>query len=337
MFSLRLLLSHSYDPWFNLSIEEYIFQNMTQNQSILFLWRNQNTVVIGRAQNAWKECNTRRMARDSIRLARRYSGGGAVFHDLGNTCFTFMSTHKYYNNDISFNIILNGLKKLGINALLSGRNDLVVDTKEGPRKISGSAYRTTSDRKFHHGTLLLNVDLNKLTYYLNPDYKKLKIKGITSMKSRVVNLKEFNPDINHEEVCQQLIASFFKYYKMTATPEILSEDKFLKISSFSEQFNKQRCWDWNFGNAPSFTHQLDHRFSWGNIELYFDIVHGIIKNSHVFTDSMDPLPLEALSKKLIGVSYNTQSIQQCCETWNQNWPQFKELIEVSNWLVQKIA
>lgn len=336
MVSLRLLLSNSYDPWFNLSLEEYIFQNMIQNQSILFLWRNQNTVVIGRAQNAWKECNTRRMTRDGIRLARRCSGGGAVFHDLGNTCFTFMSTQKNYNNNVSFKIILEGLQRLGVNAIISGRNDLVVNTKLGQRKISGSAYRATSDRKLHHGTLLLNVDFNKLTYYLNPDYKKLQTKGITSMRSRVVNLKEFNPYINHEAVCQQLIESFFQYYKMTVKPEILSKDDCFHMSGFTEQFNKQSCWDWNFGNAPSFTHQLDHRFSWGNVELYFNIEHGIISSSHIFTDSLNPSPLEELSRKLTGILYSAQSVQQCCESWMKNWTQFKELEEVSTWLTQKI-
>lgn len=337
MLPLRVLLSNSYDPWFNLSLEEYIFKNMNQDQSILFLWRNQHTVVIGRAQNAWKECNTRRMARDGIRLARRYSGGGAVFHDLGNTCFTFMSTQKNYNNNISFNIILNGLQSLGINASISGRNDLVVSTKEGLRKISGSAYRATSDRKFHHGTLLLNVDINKLTYYLNPDYKKLQTKGITSMKSRIVNLKKINPSITHESVCQQLIKAFFQYYAMKVTPEILSEEDFLNISDFSEQFNKQRCWDWNFGNAPSFTHELNNRFNWGNVDLYFDIEHGIISNSQIFTDSLNPSLLEDLANKLKGVSYNIQSVQNCCAEWAKNWPQFLETQEISDWLLQKIS
>lgn len=337
MLSLRLLFSNSYDPWFNLSLEEYIFKNMTKNQSILFLWRNQNTVVIGRAQNAWKECNTRRMARDSIRLARRCSGGGAVFHDLGNTCFTFMSTHKSYDNNVSFNIILNGLTELGINAFLSGRNDIVVNTKLGQRKVSGSAYRTMFDRKFHHGTLLLNVDLNKLTYYLNPDYKKLHTKGITSIRSRVTNLTEFNSNINHELVCEKLIESFVKYHKQTVIPEIFSKKNVFQIPGFSEQFDKQRCWDWNFGNAPAFQHQLDNRFHWGSVELFFNIENGVISNSCVFTDSLDPLPLEELSSRLIGVSYNTHCIQQCCLKWIQHWPKCQELQDVSSWLIQKIV
>lgn len=336
MVSLRFLLSNSYNPWFNLALEEYIFQNMDQNQTILFLWRNDNTVVIGRSQNPWKECNTRRMDRDGIRLARRYSGGGAVFHDLGNTCFTFMSTQKNYDNNISFNIIKAGLNEFGINAIISGRNDLVVNTPQGQRKISGSAYRIASDRKFHHGTLLLCVDLNKLAYYLNPDPKKLATKGINSIKSRVINLNIFRPEINHEEICQKLKEAFFKYHAMTVTPEIISMKNYFHILGFIEQFNKQRCWSWNFGNSPEFTHQLSNRFNWGSVELHFDIKYGRIIRSHIFTDSLNPFPLESLQKKIIGVLYDAQSIRNCCIKWMKNWTESQELQDVTNWLVKKI-
>lgn len=339
MCSIRLLLSNSYDPWFNLSLEEYIFKNMPQKQSILFLWRNQNTVVIGRGQNAWKECNTRRMEQDKIRLARRNSGGGAVFHDLGNTCFTFMSTQKEYNKTLSTNIILDGLHRLGIKAMVSGRNDLIIHTEKGEKKISGSAYRETSGRKFHHGTLLLHVDLNRLTYYLNPDLKKLQTKGISSIKSRVANLNELKPNISHEEVCQKLIEAFFSFYKKKVEPEFFSTENFSHIPEFIEQFNKQSCWNWNFGSAPAFSHQLDTRFSWGSITLHLDILNGIINRSHIFTDSLEPDPLQKLAKKFIGIPYRVQDIQNCCNTWIKNWSnqQYTELTEFTNWLIKNIT
>lgn len=131
MSSLRLLLSDSYDPWFNLAVEECIFRQMSPTQHVLFLWRNAETVVIGRAQNPWKECNTRKMEEDGIKLARRSSGGGAVFHDLGNSCFTFMAGKPGYDKSVSTAIILNALTALGVAALASGRNDLVVATPDG--------------------------------------------------------------------------------------------------------------------------------------------------------------------------------------------------------------
>ncbi len=149
---------------------------MPATQRVLFLWRNADTVVIGRAQNPWKECNTRRMEEDNVRSARRSSGGGAVFHDLGNTCFTFMAGKPEYDKTISTSIVLNALNSLGVTAEASGRNDLVVKTPDGDRKVSGSAYRETMDRGFHHGTLLLNADLSRLANYLNPDKKSYRLR-----------------------------------------------------------------------------------------------------------------------------------------------------------------
>lgn len=208
MTTLRLLISDSYDPWFNLAVEECIFRQMPATQRVLFLWRNADTVVIGRAQNPWKECNTRRMEEDNVRLARRSSGGGAVFHDLGNTCFTFMAGKPEYDKTISTAIVLHALNALGVDADASGRNDLVVKTPDGDRKVSGSAYRETKDRGFHHGTLLLNADLSRLANYLNPDKKKLAAKGITSVRSRVANLTELLPGITHQQVCQAITEAF---------------------------------------------------------------------------------------------------------------------------------
>ena len=236
MTTLRLLISDSHDPWFNLAVEECIFRQMPATQRVLFLWRNADTVVIGRAQNPWKECNTRRMEEDNVRLARRSSGGGAVFHDLGNTCFTFMAGKPEYDKTISTSIVLNALNSLGVTAEASGRNDLVVKTPEGDRKVSGSAYRETMDRGFHHGTLLLDADLSRLANYLNPDKKKLQAKGITSVRGRVTNLVELLPNITHEKICHALREAFFTYYGERVEAEIISPHHTPDLPNFAETF-----------------------------------------------------------------------------------------------------
>ncbi|QAV24440.1 lipoate--protein ligase A [Proteus hauseri] len=335
---LRLLISDSYDPWFNLAVEECIFRQMPAEQRVLFLWRNDNTVVIGRAQNPWKECNTRKMEGDGVKLARRSSGGGAVFHDLGNTCFTFMAGKPEYNKTISTQIILDGLAKAGVNAIASGRNDLVVSHNDSERKISGSAYKETKDRGFHHGTLLINADLSRLANYLNPDPKKLQAKGITSVRSRVTNIIELKPEITHELLCKTITESFFEYYGETVDAEIISPQKLPDLPGFSETFAKQSSWEWNFGQAPAFSHLLDNRFKWGGVELHFDIERGNIIKSQIFTDSLDPAPLEVLSEMLVGQRYSTGSLKELIEQLKVEFPQNSiELDELKQWLISAIA
>ncbi|ANI29406.1 lipoate--protein ligase [Yersinia entomophaga] len=335
--SLRLFISDSYDPWFNLAVEDCIFRQMSPDQRVLFLWRNDNTIVIGRAQNPWKECNTRRMAEDGIKLARRSSGGGAVFHDLGNTCFTFMAGKPEYDKTVSTQIILNALKTLGIDATASGRNDLVVVTEGGERKVSGSAYRETKDRGFHHGTLLINANLGRLVDYLNPDPKKLQAKGIASVRSRVANLVELIPGIDHEQICRAIEQSYFDYYDERAQAEIISPLALPDLPGFSEQFARQSSWEWNFGQAPAFNHQMDTRFQWGGVEVHLDVLRGSIERSQVFTDSLNPTPLETLAERLPGVAYRPEAVDALCQTLIADFPDSQaELVELRRWLVEEL-
>lgn len=132
----KIVYSHSYDPWFNLAVEEYLLNHVHDHEVILYLWQNDQTVVIGRNQNAWKECAWEQLEKDGGKLARRLSGGGAVFHDLGNLNFTFLTTKKHYELERQLSVILQALRKLGVNAEFSGRNDLMLDG----RKFSGHAY-----------------------------------------------------------------------------------------------------------------------------------------------------------------------------------------------------
>ena len=338
MSSLRLLLSQSYDPWFNLAVEESIFRQMSATQRVLFLWRNDQTVVIGRAQNPWKECNTRKMKEDGIKLARRSSGGGAVFHDLGNTCFTFMAAKPEYDKTISTQIILDALNSLGLDVEASGRNDLIIHSNEGDKKVSGSAYKETADRGFHHGTLLLNANLSRLADYLNPDPKKLQAKGITSVRSRVANLIEFMPEISHEKICQTIIDAFTHYYGESVEAEYISPDHLPDLPGFKETFARQSSWEWNFGKAPAFSHLLEERFTWGGVEIHFDIEQGKISRCQIFTDSLQPAPLEALAVRLVDCLYDSDVIKQQCDLLLSEYPELHhELNELTNWLVEEVS
>ncbi|WP_305374487.1 lipoate--protein ligase [Photobacterium leiognathi] len=334
----RVFISQSTQPWFNLAVEDAIFRNMPADQQVLFLWRNADTVVIGRAQNPWKECNTGKMEQDGITLARRQSGGGAVFHDLGNTNFTFMAGKPQYDKNVSTNIVLSALKTLGINAKATGRNDLVVAVGEDERKFSGSAYRETMDRGFHHGTLLLNADLTRLANYLNPDKKKLEAKGITSVRSRVTNLSDINPDIHHDNVCEAIKEAFFAHYGERVEVEYISPENLPDMPGFSEKYQNQSSWEWNFGNTPQFMHSMDERFTWGGIELHLDVKKGQIIAIKTFTDSLDPAPIELLEAALLNIEYNASAIDNTIIALVEQHPEYTDTLnDINQWLKNTIA
>ncbi|WP_318457233.1 lipoate--protein ligase [Photobacterium leiognathi] len=334
----RVFISQSTQPWFNLAVEDAIFRNMPADQQVLFLWRNADTVVIGRAQNPWKECNTGKMEQDGITLARRQSGGGAVFHDLGNTNFTFMAGKPQYDKNVSTNIVLSALKTLGINAKATGRNDLVVEVGEDERKFSGSAYRETMDRGFHHGTLLLNADLTRLANYLNPDKKKLEAKGITSVRSRVTNLSDINPEIHHDNVCEAIKEAFFTHYGERVEVEYISPENLPDMPGFSEKYQNQSSWEWNFGNTPQFMHSMDERFAWGGIELHLDVKKGQIIAIKTFTDSLDPAPIELLEAALLNIEYNASAIDNVIIALVEQHPEYTDTLnDINQWLKNTIA
>jgi lipoate-protein ligase A len=182
----RLVISKSVDPWYNLALEEYLLKHVRRGEVVLYLWQNNHTVVIGKHQNAWKECNCKLLEQDGGRLARRLSGGGAVYHDLGNLNFTMVMDRKLYDLEKQLTVILQAVRGLEIRAEFTGRNDLAI---EG-RKFSGNAFCFKSERAYHHGTLMVDTDLECLTRYLQAPQSKLVAKGagIASVRSRVINL-----------------------------------------------------------------------------------------------------------------------------------------------------
>ena len=188
--------SGQFHPYKNLAVEEYLLLHCEPQECILYLWQNQNTVVIGRNQNAWKECKVESLEENGGHLARRLSGGGAVYHDLGNLNFTFLVSKENYSIDRQLEVIVKAVQKLGAKAEKSGRNDILIDGK----KFSGNAFFDSKGYYYHHGTLLLNVDTASMSRFLNPSKAKLQSKGIDSVRSRVVNLSSLCPDITVDTI-----------------------------------------------------------------------------------------------------------------------------------------
>jgi len=327
---LRILKSEVTNPWFNLATEDWIFQALDPDSHTLFLWRNDETVVVGRSQNPWVECKTDKMDEDNVFLARRQSGGGAVFHDLGNTNFTFLSPKHAYDQTANFTIIINALKKLGVDATLSGRNDMQV----GDRKISGSAFKYAIDRSFHHGTLLVNANMQKLGDYLNPHPLKLKAKGIKSVRARVANLVEFNNAINHETLSDAIIEAFCEYYEETAPVEQLDEASLAKQPTLNAYYQQMADWDWRFGKTPEFTHHIETRFDWGMMDVHLDVKQAVIEEVVIFSDALNVELIDLLKETLTGVKYNKKEIKNALDNLANAQPELAAQVnDFSGWLV----
>ena len=305
--TMKTLNTHVYyatheNPWLNLATEDFLFQHAPTDAQILFLWRNRPSVVIGRAQNPWLECQLSEMERDQVLLARRQSGGGAVYHDLGNTNFTFISPRSAYDKNRNFQIVLRALKAFGISAIHSKRNDLLIDGPL-PKKISGNAFRENKDRAFHHGTLLLNADLNRLTHYLAPRAKQLEAKGVKSVRAAVMNLSELNPQITHETISEKLISTFFETYRKGSlehiTPEFLTKNPSIQL-----QFEEYESWDWRYGKTLPFTHTIPLA---DGCAIKLEIAQGKIEKIELEPRANSTV-FEQLNSLLIGMPYRRQAV-----------------------------
>jgi lipoate-protein ligase A len=297
---LRLYVSDSNVPYLNLAREAFMLDYAPPHCGILYLWRNRKTVVIGRNQNAWKECRVAELEAADGYLARRLSGGGAVFHDEGNLCFTFIFPKKDYDISRQTAVLLDALRKLKINAVMKGRNDLEVNGK----KFSGHAYYQGTENALHHGTFLVNTDLSLAQKFLSPSKTKITSKGVASVKSRIINLKEVNPLITIEALSDAVIESVENAYRIKVKP--LEDDFFdvLRMEKMEDWFSAP---DWIYGHSPECSVKLRLRFKWGRLEIHFDVIEGSIAHAVVFSDSMDETFILALPEYLEGVHFRSSA------------------------------
>lgn len=317
------------DPWINLAVEEYLLDSVKMGQCILYLWQNQNTVVIGRNQNPWKECRTEIVEKEGGKLARRLSGGGAVFHDTGNLNFTFLMPREDYDLAKQVKVILYAVRSLGIDASMEGRNDLLADG----RKFSGNAFYLRKDRAYHHGTLLISADMAKMTRYLSVSEDKIRSKGIDSIKSRVVNLSELSTDLSTEMVEQALIKAFDEIYE--GDTQVLNSIEWADKSIISEYYNKYSSWEWRYGNSPDFDIELSTRFFWGSVQLLFKLEKGIVESVFVYSDAMDEELISMLPDTIKGASFVSSELSKAFLSLDVNEDRKKMLKDIASWIDEK--
>lgn len=322
----KIILSKSYDPWYNLALEECLLDRVKENEIILYLWQNDNTVVIGRNQNPWKECKCKLLESNDGKLARRLSGGGAVYHDLGNLNFTFIMDKNLYDLKKQLKVIIDAVNSMGIKAEFMGRNDIVVDNK----KISGNAFYYREKTAYHHGTLLINSDIEKLVNFLDVSIEKLVSKGINSVKSRVVNLKEIKPEITINLAKESIKDAFINEYSGSG------EEIQVNLEEINKYYEKYASWDWRYGNSPKFDIILSNKFNWGYFELGMSLKNGHIDNVKIYSDSLVPDLLETISNNLIDVELSTHKIGNIIlsiEPKDKNEEEIKN--DIYNWILDQ--
>lgn len=296
-------VGESVNPYHNLAIEQYLMETVGEDTCILYLWQNSHTVVIGRNQNAWAECRTTELNRDGGHLARRLSGGGAVYHDMGNLNFTFLVAKKNYDLPKQLQVIVTACRNLGLDAQISGRNDVHIDG----RKFSGNAFFDSKGQAYHHGTLLIDVDMSRLGRYLMPSKAKLQSKGVDSVRSRVVNLKELCPDLTVGRMQEEMLRAFQTVYGMASqalSPADLDMDYVNRLEE------RNASWAWNYGKSLPASFVCEDRFPWGGIQLQLQVEKGRVAAAEVYSDAMEWALAPVLRQALAGCQFTQQALQQ---------------------------
>jgi lipoate-protein ligase A len=302
------------NPWRNLALESFLLENTPGETCVLYLWQNRHTVVIGRNQNARKECRVAELEGDGGFLARRLSGGGAVYHDLGNLNFTFLLPTADYDLGLQTEVILRAARSLGVDARKSGRND--IETRG--RKFSGNAFYKAGDNAYHHGTILVNVDPGAAQKYLSVSQDKIKAKGVDSVKSRIINLVECNPAITIAAMKAAIRAAFDEVYGIKAGDLALANAREALMLRDDVDINKTiadryavfSSEEWRYGKDPPFEWTVGGRFAWGGVELRLSVRKNLIADAAVFSDAMDVEFILALPKLLTGCAFTEAALQE---------------------------
>lgn len=296
------------DPSINLALEEYVLQNFGEKDTYLLFYINKPSIIIGRNQNTIEEINTDYVDGNGIKVVRRLSGGGAVYHDEGNLNFSFITKDdgNSFQDFAKFTKpVVEALNKIGVPAALEGRNDLVADG----RKISGNAMFSTKGRMFSHGTLMFDSEIEHVVSALNVKKEKIESKGIKSIRSRVVNISEFLEEkITMDEFKSLILRHVFDVEDVKDVPRYeLSDQDWENIHQISKE--RYQNWDWNYGKSPSFNFKESHKFPGGLVDVRLDVKKGIIENCKIFGDFFGVGDVQVIEKKMIGIRHERSAIE----------------------------
>lgn len=299
------------DPRINLAIEEYALKTMDiEKDSFLLFYINEPSIIIGKNQNTVEEINTEYVDANNIHVVRRLSGGGAVYHDLGNLNFSFIAKDdgdSFRNFKKFTEPVIEALAKMGVEAKLEGRNDILVDG----RKVSGNAQFATNGRIFSHGTLMFDTEIEGVVAALKVRKDKIESKGIKSIRSRVANISEYMEEpMTIEQFRIELLKSIFGGEENIQYVELTEQD-WENIQALSAE--RYGNWDWNYGRSPKFNMQHSHRFPVGSIDVRLQVNKGKIEDVHIFGDFFGVGEVEEVTERLKGIQYDRSAITDALE------------------------
>ncbi|RDB20159.1 Lipoate-protein ligase A [Hypsizygus marmoreus] len=305
-----IYISNSTNPYFNLTFEDWLFRHKNSEEPLLLIYRDDPCVIIGRNQNPWKEVNFEALhARPGIPFIRRRSGGGTVYHDLGNTNFSIHLPRQAFDRHVTAQVVLRAVRSLDIDARINERNDICV----GPDKMSRSAYKIVNKRAYHHGTMLISSQLDILGDLLRTNKDTMVTKGVASVRSPVCNLQRFSDAISHDNFMNAVVHEFQKEYGLQSSPQMIDQTEDLEILDYIRKgMDELRAsllsWDWAYGQTPEFTYMIENSFKWGNMMVEIRSKHGIINSCafNLMNTSLDETIVEeitGLGRSLEGTRY----------------------------------
>ncbi|MYL32332.1 lipoate--protein ligase [Pontibacillus yanchengensis] len=303
------------DPRINLAIEEYVLKNLDidNNNTYLLFYINEPSIIIGKNQNTIEEINTDYVEEHGIHVVRRLSGGGAVYHDLGNLNFSFLTKddgNSFHDFAKFTKPVTDALQKVGVKAELSGRNDVQL---EDGRKISGNAQFSTKGRMFSHGTLMFDSEIENVVSALRVKSEKIRSKGIKSIRSRVANISdEVDESMSMQAFKDMLLRYIFDVQSIEEVPQYkLTEEDWKKIYELSEE--RYQKWEWNYGKSPAANIQHSHRFDGGTVDVRLDVKKGNIENAKIYGDFFGVGDVSEIENRLIGTRYDRSSIDEAIQ------------------------
>ncbi|ASN06563.1 lipoate--protein ligase [Virgibacillus necropolis] len=317
------------DPSINLALEEYVLQNFGEKDTYLLFYINKPSIIIGRNQNTVEEINTEYVDNNGIKVVRRLSGGGAVYHDEGNLNFSFITKddgESFHNFEKFTKPVVEALNQLGVPAELKGRNDLVADG----RKISGNAQFSTKGRMFSHGTLMFDSEVEHVVSALNVSKEKIESKGIKSIRSRVANISEFLEEkVSMDEFKDIILRYIFDVEDVKDVPRYeLTDQDWENVHQISKE--RYQNWDWNFGKSPKFNTQSSHKFDSGLVDVRLEVKKGIIENFKIYGDFFGIGDVADVEDKLTGIRHERKAIEEALE--NVDIPHYLGKISKENFI-----